>query len=180
MRLQRTIYFLAGLFLSVAEAKAAPISGQCVDAAGQPVEYVSVGIRQTGTGTISDRYGVFTLRVPDSLMNRSLSFSHLSFEPHTVPLAEFSGAENAQRRIVLTPYAFALGEITVMPQKMKIVNLNKRGVRLAQGGFRMKRPLTDSIPNRYTDDFVPEMAMSLGTRIELGQKKHGFAKWTSM
>ena len=52
---------------------------------GEPVAYCTVGIIETGTGTVTNQNGQFRLKLPDSLQNTYIHFSHIGFETQLVP-----------------------------------------------------------------------------------------------
>lgn len=66
------------LFGAVAYAQSRPVRGQVLDDKGQPVVGVSIQIKGTHQGTITDSEGKFSLEVPDddnTLIIRSIGFS---------------------------------------------------------------------------------------------------------
>ena len=52
---------------------------------GDPIAYCTVGIIETGMGTVTNQNGQFRLKVPDTLQNTYIHFSHIGFETQLVP-----------------------------------------------------------------------------------------------
>ena len=52
---------------------------------GDPIAYCTVGIIETGMGTVTNQNGQFRLKLPDSLQNTYIHFSHIGFETQLVP-----------------------------------------------------------------------------------------------
>jgi len=57
---------------------------------GEPIAYCTVGIVETGTGTVTNQNGQFRLKLPDSLQNTYIHFSHIGFEAQFVPASLLS------------------------------------------------------------------------------------------
>jgi hypothetical protein len=49
-----------------------------------PISYVSIGIAGTTEGTVSDKNGLFTLRIPDELHEKTFRVSHVSYFPFEI------------------------------------------------------------------------------------------------
>ena len=64
------------------------VSGKVTDTAGKSIEYVNIGLAGTTTGVISNARGDFSIYIPDSLSRQEMVFSHLSYDPLTVPASE--------------------------------------------------------------------------------------------
>lgn len=52
---------------------------------GDPVAYCTVGVVETGMGTVTNQNGQFRLKVPDSLRNTCIHFSHIGYQTQFVP-----------------------------------------------------------------------------------------------
>ena len=52
---------------------------------GEPVAFCTIGLSETVTGTIANQDGKFLLKIPDSLKNSYIHFSHLGYRTQTVP-----------------------------------------------------------------------------------------------
>ncbi|MEZ4904472.1 MAG: TonB-dependent receptor plug domain-containing protein [Spirosomataceae bacterium] len=58
-----------------------PVSGKITDETGKPVPGVSVVLKSTTTGTISNQEGAYSIAVPE---NATLVFSSVSYEPQEI------------------------------------------------------------------------------------------------
>jgi len=58
---------------------------------GEPIAYCAVGIMETGTGTVTNQNGQFLLKMPDSLQNVYILFSHIGYEAQLVPANLLAG-----------------------------------------------------------------------------------------
>jgi hypothetical protein len=117
------------LFLSFCVVASAQtrLTGTVVDGRGRSVEYVNVGIEGTRTGVTSDGQGRFSLTIPDSLTDRTLYVSHITYEPKRVPIRELSNEEPLV--IELSERAFAIPEVVVRPGRPRYRRVGGRGVR---------------------------------------------------
>ena len=52
---------------------------------GEPIAYCAVGVVETGMGTVTNQNGQFLLKVPDSLQNTYIRFSHIGYEAQLIP-----------------------------------------------------------------------------------------------
>jgi len=53
---------------------------------GYPVAYCAVRIVENGMGTVTNQNGQFLLKIPDSLQNAYVHFSHIGYEAQFVPV----------------------------------------------------------------------------------------------
>lgn len=65
------------------------LRGRVVNAAGAPVEYVSIGIPGQKLGTISTRDGQFELVVPRGKAG-TVEFHHVSYETYYLPVSDYA------------------------------------------------------------------------------------------
>ncbi len=71
------------------------ITGTLLDKeTGAPIANASVMIQGTSVGSITNQQGEFRLRLPDSLNNAVLSFSHLGYVPQSMEAATLAGRNN--------------------------------------------------------------------------------------
>ena len=54
---------------------------------GEPVAYCTIGIVETGMGTVTNQNGQFLLKIPDSLRYTYIHFSHIGYETQLIPAA---------------------------------------------------------------------------------------------
>ncbi len=158
------------LLSNVLSLNAQEIKGICAGPSGSRIEYVSIGIEGTYVGTLSDAKGNFSIVIPDSLSGRALTFAHLSYQPRTIPIAqvkqEAALARTSTKPLVITlaDNAFSITPITVNPQKLRLKNLNSRGVRIPNGIALHERPSKFKDPERATWE------LNFGTLLELKRK----------
>ncbi len=136
-------------------AVAKEVTGRVVDASGEPVSYVNIGIRGTSTGTLSRRDGTFALTIPDSLASRALSFSHVSYRPvDTTP--------ETTMHVVLQAAEYQAEEIVIRPGKSRKKRLSGDGFRIPSGSIGVKSDSTRMNP-------VSDVGAELGTIVEVNR-----------
>ncbi|MDR2936808.1 MAG: carboxypeptidase-like regulatory domain-containing protein [Rikenellaceae bacterium] len=146
------------------------IKGICVNPSGGRAEYVSIGIEGTYTGITSDGKGNFSIVIPDSLSGRALTFAHLSYQTQTIPInrlkqeAALARTAGKPLTITLTDNAFTITPITVNPQKLRLKNLNSRGVLIPRGIALHQRP------SKFKDPARAAWELNFGTLLELKAK----------
>lgn len=76
----------------------------------EPIPFATVGISEEAIGSITNQGGEFRLRLPDSLRQSQISFSHLGYQP-----LEMSASLLAERYCMLTlePKVISLQEVVV-------------------------------------------------------------------
>lgn len=75
-----------------------------------PIPFASVGIPAEAIGTITNQNGDFRLRIPDSLKQADMHFSHLGYIPQTIDVNTLLGRPNT---LSLEPKVISLQEIIV-------------------------------------------------------------------
>ncbi len=100
------------LFVFIAfTASAQTIKGRIIDAnTNQTLPFVSILVKNTQTGTLTDIDGKFQLTIP-SIQNTELQVSYLGYQPQTIALSGFQDIEKIS--IKLKPQAISLQEISV-------------------------------------------------------------------
>lgn len=91
-----------------------------------PISFASVSLPKGGIGTIANKDGEFILKMPDSLKQQSVTFSHIGYLSSTLPVILFS-QNNAD--IYLETHIIPIQEIIVglvNPQKLIKEMLEKR------------------------------------------------------
>ncbi|MHB8261524.1 MAG: DUF5686 and carboxypeptidase-like regulatory domain-containing protein [Bacteroidia bacterium] len=87
------------------------IKGRVIDATtNQTLPFVSILIKNTQTGTLTDIDGKFQLTIP-TLQNAELQISYLGYQPQTIALSSFQDLEKIN--IKLKPQVVSLQEISV-------------------------------------------------------------------
>ncbi len=77
---------------------------------GEPVAGASIHVQGTSSGNVTNRNGEFRLQLPDSLRDRSLSFSHLGYVRQTVEIRALEGRNNT---LCLEPKVIPLQEVLI-------------------------------------------------------------------
>lgn len=87
------------------------ITGTLLDKeTGDPIASASVLVQGTSLGNITNQDGEFRLHLPDSLRNRTLSFSHLGYVGQTVEAQALEGRSNI---LSLEPKIIPLQEVLI-------------------------------------------------------------------
>jgi hypothetical protein len=87
----------------------------------EPIPYVHVGIAGKNTGTITNEAGLFTLRVPDSLILENLTISSVGYETQRIVISKEKTA------LQLCPQTIQLAEVVIRPKKEKTLGLSRKG-----------------------------------------------------
>jgi len=112
-----TLIFLFCTLSIQVEAQEKTIKGQVYDDHGNVLSWVNIGIRNMDVGTVSKEDGSFTLLIPDSLKNNSLTFSFVGFEETTVPVEKLNPSINM--KVVLHEKTTELQEVIVTNKELK-------------------------------------------------------------
>lgn len=83
-----------------------------------PISYANIGIINSRVGTISNKDGSFSIDIPESNFNDSLTFFALGFATQTIPLKKLT--ENTGNPIYLKLKETQLGEVTVLSKSNKV------------------------------------------------------------
>ena len=90
--------------------------------------YVSLGIEAKATGTVSDRDGMFLLKIGDIILaSDSITFSHIGFSTVKYSVSDLTGIDN---EIFLEPKEFELAEVVVTAKKFRERKLGRTHVGL--------------------------------------------------
>lgn len=114
MKLKPTLFFLLISCLFHTYAQVVKVSGSVTDEFGADIPGVSITIKNTTRGTISDADGRFALEVPqDALI--TLLFTHIQYEPLEVPKT-FATSEELE--IVLTERTTRLQNVQISDERL--------------------------------------------------------------
>ena len=93
------------------------INGLVLDSLSNPIEYVSVGMLNKPTGTVTDKSGAFKLVVNNELLsiNDSLRFSIIGYYPKTISLNKISS--QLKLPVILHQKVEQLSEVVVKAYK---------------------------------------------------------------
>ncbi|SFV27226.1 SusC/RagA family TonB-linked outer membrane protein [Thermoflavifilum thermophilum] len=86
------------------------ITGVVRDSAGRPLAGVTVKIKDTNTGTVTDAEGRFSIEVPDQ--QAVLVFTYVGYQTQEVPVSQY--ATGQELAVTLHPMASALNELVVV------------------------------------------------------------------
>ncbi|MDH6305774.1 hypothetical protein M2459_003508 [Parabacteroides sp. PF5-5] len=84
----------------------------------EPIPFASVGLPAEGIGTITNMNGDFRLRLPDSLGQATIQFSHIGYLPQFMDVSTLMGRPNT---LSLEPKVISLQEVVVRlvnPQRL--------------------------------------------------------------
>ena len=140
----RFLYLIMGSILSLDSVMAQEnlkISGQVTDNKGEAIIGASVKVLKTGTGTISDIDGKFTIQVP---VGAELEIGYVGYNPKRVKVVNKNFVT-----VVLEENVVALGDVVVVGY-----------------GIQKKESLTGAIGNLKVDDIVKTKAPSLAQAIQ--------------
>lgn len=138
----KTIFIMFGLLLSIFNLYGQKIYGVCLDSdSEESVEYVSIGIEGVNFGTTSDAKGRFEFNnIPDVYDELMLVFSHISYKPYKLNIAEFkklyadAKKNGGTLRIMMSGNPIAIKEVIITRKEMEEGYLNKNG-RLIAGSY---------------------------------------------
>lgn len=140
----RFLYLIMGSILSLDSVMAQEnlkVSGQVTDNKGEAIIGASVKVLKTGTGTISDMDGKFTIQVP---VGAELEIGYVGYNPKRVKVVNKNFVT-----VVLEENVVALGDVVVVGY-----------------GIQKKESLTGAIGNLKVDDIVKTKAPSLAQAIQ--------------
>ena len=139
--MKATLYTLFALLLSAAAAAQATVSGTVTDGT-DPLIGVSVQVIGTGSGTVTDLDGTYTLTVPEGA--DSLSFTYIGFAPQQVAIGG------------RTTIDVALGESSEVLQEVVVVGY----------GIQQKDDLTGAVGVVESDQLTDIPTQSLGQSLQ--------------
>lgn len=125
------------LFISITYAQDSKIKGSIIDShTKEIIEFVNIGISKKGVGTVSNRDGIFTLKLRNTIQkNDSVVFSHIGYKTQKIPVSDL---ENSENTISLEPANNILDEVTVIKSKSpkpKKIGRSSKGLGLTHMNF---------------------------------------------
>ncbi|HEX7414525.1 MAG TPA: carboxypeptidase-like regulatory domain-containing protein, partial [Bacteroidia bacterium] len=109
--MQKITLYIFFVFFAIT-ASAQTIKGKIIDATtNQTLPFVSVLVKNTQTGTLTDIDGKFQLKPPPTPPKGELQISYLGYQPQTIALSSFQDLEKIT--IKLKPQAISLQEVSV-------------------------------------------------------------------
>ena len=104
------------------------ISGVVMDTLNNAVEFVNIGFKEKGIGTVCDADGRFSLMVPDSLKEEFITFSHINYKTRHLQIDDIRKTNS----IVLENKQIELSDVIVLPQNTSTKWIRK-GFRVING-----------------------------------------------
>lgn len=101
------------------------ISGKVKNKNGEVLSYANIGIKGGKLGTVSTVDGNFSISIPDSLLNDSLTFSSIGFKDKSFIISSIISKKDIQ--IVLDEKIILLPEIRISNTKLKQYKLGITG-----------------------------------------------------
>ncbi len=131
-------------------AKSQTIKGRVIDAkSNQGLPFVSILIKNTQTGTLTDIDGKFQLTLPAG-QNAELQISYLGYLPQTIALSSFSDLEKII--VKLKPQAFSLQEVSVLAKENPAHRIIKKAAK--NRAINNPEKMHSFTYNSYTKFFV--------------------------
>ncbi len=90
------------------------------DKSGDPLPYVNIGIQGTGTGTLSNRDGTFTITVPKELSEKQVVFSYIGYQQQQIMISKVEEKHAMVVRLSEAPQK--LQPVIVESEKLKHFN----------------------------------------------------------
>ena len=90
------------------------------DKSGDPLPYVNIGIQGTGTGTLSNRDGTFTITVPKELSEKQVVFSYVGYQQQQIMISKVEEKHAMVVRLSKAPQK--LQPVIVESEKLKHFN----------------------------------------------------------
>ena len=100
------------IFLLIVLKTSAQVSGVVRDEAGEPLPYVTVYVKNTSVGTVSNASGVYSLNAPKG--NVEVVFQYIGYK--TEVIAVETGSKPVQLNVRMEPSNLALGEVIITDQ----------------------------------------------------------------
>ena len=127
------ILFLTYTFSFSCYSQEIILKGSIKDSNKKAIAYASIGIENKGIGCISNDKGMFSLSVPDSLLNNELTVSHLGYRKHMQKIRNLVSSKEIE--ILLEDSAIHIPEVSVSPNKIKWIK-SKR-IRIPGGSLKI-------------------------------------------
>lgn len=93
------------------------ITGSVRSANDHQIEYVNIGILGKSIGTVTDKDGYFSIRIPESQIDDTLMIRHINYETKCIIIRNLS--KNKTNEIVLTDKENRLSEVIVLSRQIK-------------------------------------------------------------
>lgn len=127
--MKRLLFAFLLLIATSIAAQDIRVKGRIVGEEGAAVEYATIGIPGTKSGTLSGIDGEFELTLPQEC-NDTIVASHVSYGDVKIPAALY---RNSRESLIVTMQPKQLQELTVYDGKRKKARLSNKGMKVAGG-----------------------------------------------
>lgn len=136
----KSIIITLCLLFNICNLYGQKIYGVCIDEdSGDSVGYVTIGIEGVNFGTMANAQGRFELsNIPDIYNERTLVFSHISYEPYKINIAElkklYTDAKNNGEtlKIIMSENTLIIPQIEITKKELEEGYLNRNGPIIAK------------------------------------------------
>lgn len=114
---KNTLAFLMLMLIALQTSSAQSlVRGKVLNETGEPIPFVSIGIKETFVGTISEVNGDFELKIPAAFIEKRISFSSIGYESTSIAISEHL---NGSVEVILKEDVRRLSEVIVESRKHK-------------------------------------------------------------
>jgi len=156
----KKIILILGLLLSIASySQENIICGVVKDIeTNDPIPYANIGILNADIGTVSDKDGKFTLKIPhETNLNQQLTFTYIGYANQEFPLSSLVSKNNS---IKLKKSTTELKEVVISLKRPKQKKIGKSG----RGSGLYNRNFYTFYEKEVNDRLSKEMGMKLKLR----------------
>ncbi len=134
------------------------IQGKVMDSVTNTgLSYVNIGIAKKGVGTVSDKDGIFKLKLNEkTTSNDTILFSFIGYETQRVLV---SSLKNKNTVILLEPKTTTLSEVIIKPKKTKLKKIGR-----SSGGLCL---MSVDFYSYYEKDVDDRLSKEMGMKLEL-------------
>lgn len=134
------------------------IQGKVIDSVTNTgLSYVNIGIANKGVGTVSDKDGVFKLKLNEkTTSNDTILFSFIGYETRKVLV---SSLKNKNTTLLLEPKTTFLSEVLIKPRKPKLKKIGRSSAGLSL--------MSVDYYSYYDKDIDDRLSKEMGMKLEL-------------
>jgi hypothetical protein len=136
------------------------IQGKVIDSVTNTgLSYVNIGIANKGVGTVSDKDGIFKLKLNEKITsNDTILFSFIGYETKKVLV---SSLRNKNATLLLEPKTTLLSEVVIKPKKSKLKKIGRSSAGLGL--------MSMDFYSYYEKDIDDRLSKEMGMKLELGK-----------
>lgn len=109
MKIIITIIFILSINLTIGQSLF-EVNGTVLDYTSKPIAQAHLSIVGTTLGTVTNKEGKFSLKIPQKYCASTLGISHISYATYTLPL---DCKQNSRLKIILSEGAIQLDEVNI-------------------------------------------------------------------